>query len=77
MLVPQGHAPHLTELQGLQALHRAWPTILASTTSPTTRRARRAQAASAAGKGRGGAFPCIDRDINVIFGGHGAQENRR
>jgi hypothetical protein len=28
-------------------------------------------------KGRGGAFPCIDREVNVIFGGHGAQENRR
>jgi hypothetical protein len=37
--IPQGHAPHPTELQGLQALHRAWPTILASTASPATRRA--------------------------------------
>jgi hypothetical protein len=25
----------------------------------------------------GGAFPRVDREVNVIFGGHGAQENRR
>jgi hypothetical protein len=25
----------------------------------------------------GGAFPRIDMEVNVIFGGHGAQENRR
>jgi hypothetical protein len=37
--IPQGHAPHPTELQGLQALHRAWPTIPTSTASPATRRA--------------------------------------
>jgi hypothetical protein len=36
-----------------------------------------AQAASATGRGRGGAFPRVDREVNVIFGGHGAQENRR
>jgi hypothetical protein len=28
-------------------------------------------------EGRGGAFSCVDREVNVIFGGHGAQENRR
>jgi hypothetical protein len=28
-------------------------------------------------KGRGGAFPRVDREVNVIFGGHGSQENRR
>jgi hypothetical protein len=27
--------------------------------------------------GRGGAFPRVDRQVNVIFGCHGAQENRR
>jgi hypothetical protein len=27
--------------------------------------------------GGGGAFPCIYREVNVIFGGHGAQENKR
>jgi hypothetical protein len=27
--------------------------------------------------GGGGAFPRIDREVNVIFGGHGSQENRR
>jgi hypothetical protein len=47
------------------------------TTSPTARRAWRAQAASAAGGGRGGAFPRVDREVNIIFGGRGAQENRR
>jgi hypothetical protein len=25
----------------------------------------------------GGAFPRADREVNVIFGGHGAKENRR
>jgi hypothetical protein len=44
---------------------------------PTARRAWQAQAASAAGRGRGGAFPRVDREVNVIFGGHGAQENWR
>jgi hypothetical protein len=28
-------------------------------------------------KGRGGAFQRVDREVNVIFGGHGAQENKR
>jgi hypothetical protein len=28
-------------------------------------------------KGEDGAFPRIDREVNIIFGGHGAQENRR
>jgi hypothetical protein len=28
-------------------------------------------------EGRGGAFPRVDREVNVIFGDHGAQENRR
>jgi hypothetical protein len=28
-------------------------------------------------EGGGGAFPCVDREVNVIFGGHGSQENRR
>jgi hypothetical protein len=27
--------------------------------------------------GGGRAFPCIDREVNIIFGGHRAQENRR
>jgi hypothetical protein len=27
--------------------------------------------------GGGGAFPRVDREVNVIFGGHGSQENRR
>jgi hypothetical protein len=65
------------KLQGFQALRRAWPTLPASTTSPNARRAWRTQTASAAGRGRGGAFPRVDREVNVIFGGHGAQENRR
>jgi hypothetical protein len=28
-------------------------------------------------RGGGGAFPRVDREVNVIFGGHGSQENRR
>jgi hypothetical protein len=65
------------ELQILQAFRREWPTILASTTSPTMRRAWRAPVASTTGRGRGGAFPCVDGEVNVIFGGHGSQENIR
>jgi hypothetical protein len=65
------------EMQRLQAFHREWPTIPASTTSPTTRRTWRAQAASATGRGKCGAFPRVDGEVNVIFGGHGSQENRR
>jgi hypothetical protein len=29
------------------------------------------------GRGGGRAFPCINREVNVIFGGHGALENKR
>jgi hypothetical protein len=75
--VSQGYAPHLVELQRLQAFRREWPTIPASTTSPTTRRAWRAPATSTTGRGGGGAFPCVNREVNVIFGGHGSQENKR
>jgi hypothetical protein len=28
-------------------------------------------------EGGGGAFPRVDREVNVIFGGHGSQESRR
>jgi hypothetical protein len=28
-------------------------------------------------EGRGGAFPRVDREVNVIFGGHGSQESKR
>jgi hypothetical protein len=28
-------------------------------------------------EGEGGAFPRVDREVNVIFGRHGSQENRR
>jgi hypothetical protein len=28
-------------------------------------------------EGGGGAFPLVDREVNVIFGGHGSQENKR
>jgi hypothetical protein len=28
-------------------------------------------------EGEGGAFPRVDREVNIIFGGHGSQENRR
>jgi hypothetical protein len=55
--IPQGHAPHPVELQGLQALRREWPTVPASTTSPTTRRAWQAQTASATRRGRGWSIP--------------------
>jgi hypothetical protein len=75
--VPQGHAPHTVELQRLQTFRQAWPTIPATTTSPTARRACRAQTDLVVGRGRGGAFPRVDREVNFIFGGHGAQENRR
>jgi hypothetical protein len=28
-------------------------------------------------EGGGGAFPHVDREVNVIFGGHGSQESKR
>jgi hypothetical protein len=28
-------------------------------------------------EGGGGAFPCVNREVNVIFGGHESQENKR
>jgi hypothetical protein len=55
--VSQGYAPHLVELQRLQAFCREWSTVPASTTSPTARRARRASTASATGRGRRWSIP--------------------
>jgi hypothetical protein len=45
--------------------------------SPATRRTWRTSTTLAAGGGGGGAFPCVDREVNVIFGGHGSQESKR
>jgi hypothetical protein len=50
--VPQGHAPHPSELQRLQALRRARPTLPTSTSSPAARRTRRTATTPAAGGGR-------------------------
>jgi hypothetical protein len=49
--VPQGHAPHPAELQGLQALHRTRPTLPASTSSSAAGRTRRTTTTPAAGGG--------------------------
>jgi hypothetical protein len=57
MFVPQGHAPHPSELQRLQALHRERPTLPTSATSPTMRRTRRTSTTSAAGRGRRRSIP--------------------
>jgi hypothetical protein len=59
--VSQGYAPHLAELQRLQAFRREWPTVPASTSSPTTRRAWRAPATSATGRGRRWSIPARRR----------------
>jgi hypothetical protein len=75
--VSQGYAPHLVKLQRLQAFRREWPTVPASTPSPTTRRAWRASSTSATGRGRTGAFPRVDGEVNIMFGEHGSQENKR
>jgi hypothetical protein len=40
------------------------------------RRTRRTSTTSAAGRGGGGAFPRVNGEVNVIFGGHGSQENK-
>jgi hypothetical protein len=77
MPVPQGHAPHPPELQRLQAFRGERPTLPTSTSSPTTRRTWRTSTTSAQEEGGGGAFPRVDREVNVIFGGHGSQENKR
>jgi hypothetical protein len=57
MPVPQGHAPHPSELQRLQALRRAWPTLPTSTSSPAARRMRRTAATPAAAGGRRWSLP--------------------
>jgi hypothetical protein len=77
MPVPQGHAPHPLELQRLQALRGERPTLPTSATSRTTRRTWRTSTTSTAGGGGGGAFPRIDGEVNVIFGGHGSQKSKR
>jgi hypothetical protein len=50
--VPQGHAPHPSELQRLQALRRARPTLPTFTSSSAARRTRRTAITPAAGGGR-------------------------
>jgi hypothetical protein len=75
--VAQGHAPHPSELQRLQALHGERLTLPTSATSPTTRRTWRTSTTPTAGGGGGGAFPRVDGEVNVIFSGHGSQESKR
>jgi hypothetical protein len=48
-----------------------------SGTAETSRRTRRTSTASTAGGGGGRAFPRVDGEVNVIFGGHGSQESKR
>jgi hypothetical protein len=55
--VPQGHAPHPSELQGLQALRRTWPTLPTSTSSSAAGRTRRTTTTPAAGGGRRRSLP--------------------
>ena len=55
--VPQGHAPHPSELQRLQALCRARPTLPTSTSSSAAGRTRRTATAPAAGGGRRWSLP--------------------
>jgi hypothetical protein len=55
--IPQGHAPHPLELQRLQALRRAWPTLPTSTSSSAARRTRRTATTPAAAGGRRWSLP--------------------
>jgi hypothetical protein len=55
--VPMGHAPHSSELQGLQALRRTRPTLPTSTSSSAARRTRRTTTTLAAGGGRRRSLP--------------------
>jgi hypothetical protein len=61
MPVPQGHAPHPSELQRLQALRWERPTLPTSTTSPTSRRTRRTLTASTTGRRRRQSIPARRR----------------
>jgi hypothetical protein len=74
--VSQGHAPHTAELQRLQTLSWAWPTVPATTPLPRGEPGEPRQPQQQE-EGRGGAFPRVDREVNIIFGGHGAHESRR
>jgi hypothetical protein len=55
--VPQGHAPHPSELQGLQALRRTRPTLPTSTSFSAAGRTRRTTTTPAAGGGRRRSLP--------------------
>jgi hypothetical protein len=57
MPVPQGHVPHPSELQRLQALCRARPTLPTSTSSSAARMTRRTVTTPAAGGGRRWSLP--------------------
>jgi hypothetical protein len=75
--VTQGHVPHPSELQRLQAFRGERPTL--PTLPPPTPRGgpgepRQPQQQE---EGGGGAFPRVDGEVNVIFGGHGSQERKR
>jgi hypothetical protein len=65
------------EKQRLQAFRGEQPTLPTSVASPTTRRTWRTSTTPTAGRGGGGAFPRVDGEVNVIFGGHGSQESKR
>jgi hypothetical protein len=41
------------------------------------RRTWRTSTTPTVGGGGGGAFPRVDGEVNVIFGGHGSQESKR
>jgi hypothetical protein len=55
--VPQGHAPHPSELQRLQALCRAQPTLPTSTSSSAAGRTRRTATTPTIGGGRRWSLP--------------------
>jgi hypothetical protein len=75
--VPQGDAPHPVKLSGLQELCRARSTVPTATAYPPRGEPTEQGQQQQHDRGGGGAFMRIDREVNVIFGGHGAQENKK
>jgi hypothetical protein len=75
--VSQGHAPHPAELQDFK--HSVGHGLPFQPLPPPLPRGEPSEPRQPQQQeeGNGGAFPCVDKKVNIIFGCHGAQENRR
>jgi hypothetical protein len=75
--VPQGYVPHPLELQTSSTPSGHGRPFQPLPPPPPREGPGEPRQPQQQEEGGGGAFPCIDREVNVIFGGHRSQENKR